>query len=46
MYRHGNALQHILTYWGFTNTVYNITQGGMANWWPVLDWRVWLCKVV
>ena len=45
----GMALHHYtsLQVRGITNTVYNnITQGGMANWWPVLDCRVWLCKVV
>ena len=47
MHRHGTALQHIPTCWRITNTVYNnITQGGMANWWPVLDQKMWLCKVM
>ena len=47
MHRHGTALLHIPTGRGITNTVYNhIAQGGMANWWPVLDQKMWLCKVV
>ena len=47
MHRHGTASLHIPTGRGITNTVYNhIAQGGMANWWPVLDQKMWLCKVV
>jgi hypothetical protein len=47
VHRHGTVPQHIPTCRGITNMVYNcIMQGGMANWWPVLDRRMWLCKVM